>query len=766
MRNYLIGFGERLVQPVSIVSGGGAKKHPYTFENARQRLAPQLAATLRSVSALPSKACPNDEAVVAVTLHPTYLAKSYFPENLLRATGLRAVGSRAVHIIPHVRMERAGGSRAAVRGEGDRRLPEPAPELFVAGPRPSLAKLATALSADAASASSADDVRKIERLRPLEGERVRSLAGDEVFLPLEVALHAASDGSDDYIIEGFQRWATDLGCEINLDLRLPAGGLCFLPLRAPRASIDQLAEFTFVRVIRRMPKLRMNDVLLRAAPRAKAFPVQLPGAGPLNADVKVAIFDGGCPVYPAVDPWVTRLKTPDTGPALPDAERHGLGVTSAVLFGPLQPGAVQDAPWARVDHWQVIDQAAIADEGTQMYKVLRRIDEVLSQRTYDFVNLSLGPDLPIEDDEVHAWTAVVDHHLAAGHTVLTNAVGNTGEEDHASGNARIQPCSDAVNGIGVGAANSLEMPWSRAPYSSIGPGRSPGFVKPDLVAFGGAFGASEFQVMDMDQAGYATGRCGTSFAAPSVCRSGIGVRAHFGTKLSGPAVKALLVHHAEAGQHARHEVGWGRLPSELEDLVVCRDGEAHIVYQGSLSASQWMRFPIPEPQGGFGATVSVTATFCYFTAVDAEDALSYTRAGLQVVFRADTVSPPVPYLDKRTGTMRTPGQPAASPFFRGAGYYNTEAERRADAHKWETVLRQEKTFRAGSLKRPVFDVEHQARMNGRPATRRPDVPYALVLTIRAPQEVDLYNRILTAYPNQLEVLRPMVEVPVSVRSSR
>jgi hypothetical protein len=44
-------------------------------------------------------------------------------------------------------------------------------------------------------------------------------------------------------------------------------------------------------------------------------------------------------------------------------------------------------------------------------------------------------------------------------------------------------------------------------------------------------------------------------------------------------VKALLIHHADAGDHHRHEVGWGRLPEELEDFVVCRKGEAHIVYQ-------------------------------------------------------------------------------------------------------------------------------------------------------------------------------------------
>ena len=164
--------------------------------------------------------------------------------------------------------------------------------------------------------------------------------------------------------------------------------------------------------------------------------------------------------------------------------------------------------------------------------------------------------------------------------MLTNAVGNDGEADRDAGLARIQPSSDAVNGIGVGASDGEGAVWARAPYSSVGPGRSPGFVKPDLVTFGGGRGTNEFNVLDLDRAGHASGRCGTSFSSPYAMRAGIGIRAHFGTRLGAPAIKALLVHHADAGSHHRHDVGWGRLPSDLDRLVVCDSGEAHIVYQG------------------------------------------------------------------------------------------------------------------------------------------------------------------------------------------
>ena len=61
--------------------------------------------------------------------------------------------------------------------------------------------------------------------------------------------------------------------------------------------------------------------------------------------------------------------------------------------------------------------------------MLDRIDKVLVEKEYDFINLSIGPQLPIEDDDVHAWTAVIDERLSRGTTLATIAVGNDGEGD-------------------------------------------------------------------------------------------------------------------------------------------------------------------------------------------------------------------------------------------------------------------------------------------------------------------------------------------------
>ncbi|MGQ7374705.1 hypothetical protein ACTGW9_11490, partial [Streptococcus suis] len=73
-------------------------------------IAPMLAAVAQKLDALPAAACPNDQAVATVTLNPEYIAKSYFPGDLLRSVGLTSVGSRLKRITPQ---KRSGGREPA-----------------------------------------------------------------------------------------------------------------------------------------------------------------------------------------------------------------------------------------------------------------------------------------------------------------------------------------------------------------------------------------------------------------------------------------------------------------------------------------------------------------------------------------------------------------------------------------------------------------------------------------------------------------------------
>ena len=98
--NFLIGYGERLASDMAAPLGGAPKKHPYTFTEARRRLAPKVKDTAKALDELPDEVCPRDQAVALVTLHPTYLAKSYYPAELLHTYGLETIGSRAREVTP------------------------------------------------------------------------------------------------------------------------------------------------------------------------------------------------------------------------------------------------------------------------------------------------------------------------------------------------------------------------------------------------------------------------------------------------------------------------------------------------------------------------------------------------------------------------------------------------------------------------------------------------------------------------------------------
>src|SRR3546814_18932106 len=91
----------------------------------------------------------------------------------------------------------------------------------------------------------------------------------------------------------------------------------------------------------------------------------------------------------------------------------------------------------------------------------------------------------LDDDDVNRWTSTLDNQFSDGITVATVACGNNGLSSAQHKLNRVQVPSDGVNILGVGAADRPDERWGRGPYSAVGPGRSPGSVKPDFLAFGG-----------------------------------------------------------------------------------------------------------------------------------------------------------------------------------------------------------------------------------------------------------------------------------------
>jgi hypothetical protein len=149
--------------------------------------------------------------------------------------------------------------------------------------------------------------------------------------------------------------------------------------------------------------------------------------------------------------------------------------------------------------------------------------------------------------------------------------------------------------------------------------------------------------------------------------------------------------------------------------------------------------------------VTLAATFCYASPTDPQDAASYTRAGLEIVFR-----PNADNVDEGKENADTRG-------FFDMKQYSTEAERRSDLGKWETVLHGAKRMQGKGLNNPVFDIHYNARETGARTGSAKKIRYALIITVEAQKHASLYNDILKAYATVLVPIQPQVSLPIRIR---
>jgi len=735
--NFLLGSGEKLTAPVEVPSGGGDKNPPYSFANARARLATGVARTTRGLNELPAGACPNDLAVALVTMHPRYISKSDFPTRFLNATGLQAIGTRARRVSPEA--------------WGIKKPPESAvtEQIFVSGLRSTFRNFDDVLRRVEGDAAVKADVVHIEDISaldphdklkgiPAEGSRSESVL-------LEVGLHLAAHRA---ALPDFLSYARALGGEPVVARQRIFDELAFVPVRIPLGQVLELAKFSFVRVARIMPRLRPIPVV---GPRLGGTRATLPSEGPLDPTCRAVIFDGGLPPFPDLSLWVRYVEPAEIGPAAPRLLDHGLAVTGAALFGPIPETGPLARPYCAVDHVRVLDTTP----DFECLDALERIEKHLDEHpdVYEFINISLGPELPIDDDEVTPWTIAIDRRLAGGNSsVCCVAAGNFGRQPNAA-DRRIQPPSDGVNVLAIGSANSVDTSWGPADHSCKGPGRSPGAVKPDVLAFGGCRAKDLFPILtpSLDVAFVE----GTSVAAPTAMRVGAGVRVAAGASVKPLGVRALMIHYADQADHHQHAVGWGRIPDHAIEIVTCDDDEACVLYQGVLPVGQHLRASAPVPAGSLRGEVEIAATLVIAPEIDPARSSGYTRAGLEVSFRPDSRKFRI---NKVTGEMSA--HPVTVPFFTEKNMYGAaEYQLRDDGSKWEPTRRHRQKFDAHKLDLPVFDIYYHHRREDNVDATKP-IHYALVISLRAPEVADLYNRVLRTYASILVPLRSTVEIDV------
>ena len=743
--NFLIGQGDRLTYEVEVPTSGGQKAPPYDFATQRARLDGRLSQTNEYIRALPMEACPADRAVAIVTMHPRFISKSDFPEDLLRSAGLSSIGSRSAEITPE---------KWGVRKHPDQASTD---QLFVVGTRTSFAQWADGFRTLAENSRVSEAFRKVEDVSAFEAEtKVRSIPADRDSVMLEIVLHNAGDEG---VVRSFVEYASLFSANVYLEKRQDIGGLTFCPVEVSSSNVVEIAKHSFVRVARGMPSLRpLHPSLTRNSTGNGTFQVAMPDGPALDDGSEAVIFDGGIPRSALADlaPWVSVTDPPGIGPSNPEYEEHGLGVTSAFLFGPLSPVQPPGNPFVRVNHVRVLDvnsgrQGPLAYE---MYDVIERITSHLDQNKgrYSFVNLSIGPDISVLDDDVSYWTAALDQRFTGSQFIPAIAAGNSGLMDPTSGLNRIQPPGDAINALSVGAADRTIGPWRRADYSSIGPGRAPGLVKPDGVVFGGSQ-SQPFNVVAPN--GRSRPVCGTSFATPLSLRSSAGAWIQLGDRVTSLAVRALMVHRAQDDENSRLEVGCGKFEVDPDLMVTCPDDEPLIIYEGSLPAGTHLRAPVPVPDIPLEGMVTITATILIEPRTDPAFAASYTQSGFEAVFR------PHDQHFKKNPNGQWSRHPKSTSFFSESAMYGEGEFETRGGLKWEPIVKRAKTFQARTLSNPVFDIYNHSRQPGSNKGTDDSLPYALMISIGASRVPDLYDQIVRAYAGVLVPITPRLRLQVA-----
>lgn len=108
-KNMLLGYGETLTGSIILNRGGGGKNKPYTYTENKPVISQQLGKLISEINEIPPSAMPEGKAVAKFVLHPTFLAKSYFPVGLLDRFSLGSIGSKAIKIKPRKDIKRKGG---------------------------------------------------------------------------------------------------------------------------------------------------------------------------------------------------------------------------------------------------------------------------------------------------------------------------------------------------------------------------------------------------------------------------------------------------------------------------------------------------------------------------------------------------------------------------------------------------------------------------------------------------------------------------------
>lgn len=741
----------------SVNTGGGPKYEPFTAVEARETLLPQLEAAVGSVSSLRPEQRAPDRVYIEAQLLPNFISASDFPDALLTRIGAVPVGSRFASgtYQTRARVREGAPTRRLILSIEDSGLSE-------------LLAIVAAAGGDARSDRAAfEEIRKFSDVGFADADEVivQPLVGvDDEPLLCEAVLHPATTVNGEPVPlddETLQRWVNFISGrgEVVQDYIRTVGGLTFSPVYVLPGSAEAITQFNPLRALRPMPAIRPRPGFGTRSTRRVAPP---PTPSPIAPAPQVAVFDGGVDVDATRPSPYFPIVAADLTPEAPDQDDldHGTGVTGATLYGLVAPGDVAPAIPLPTESFRVLP-APLVPHDLDGYWVLDQIRSVVEQGDHKIVNLSLGPEVSVEDSsEPSRWTSELDQLAWEYDVLFVVASGNAGHFPEHTGLHRVQVPADMVNGLGVGATDAAApgAPWKRAGYSSMGPGRAGCRVQPVGVQFGGDNDTTLFPVLRAD--GTFLEASGTSFAAP-VHTHALAELTTMLPKANPSILRAFSAHFAERPKSGhvklRPEVGHGRFPLTFVDALDAGPNEVHVLYSEEISRGEIVGYRLPVPLAS-ATDLELRITLAYASPVEPTQPTEYTQASVEMVLRPHdqmyTYNPPKELRGTHSGethllssreaaARRNEGwKESQEPVAKSLGQVPGMPEVDLREHgKWETIRHQRVTLKAGEVRNPRLDVSYLARRTGSLDSSPADVPFAILVTVIDKAKAgDLYDK--------------------------
>lgn len=585
LRNPTLGRGETLREEIQLESGGGPGYDPQTPAEVRWRLgghASQLARAAAERS--PAELGSSGRVIVEAKVLPNYLAASHTPHELIDSSGLAIVGTRPAR----------GEHRTARRDP----VPDAPAKVYLPSGSPTDAtRLAEFLQPETQLPEKIyRQLSQLDELALGDAETVVNIDDelleydDEGRALLEAVMHpqigehgVGDEAAQVRNVEAFDKYLATLHTNARHSTAAIDDGVAFLSVAVDPAAIPLVARYTQLRVLRPLSALREPPEFLEAERW------ELEGILPTvtDSDERIALFDGGLSprLQELLGDLVTVTDLTNGQAVLPTYERHGGWVTSAALFGHLDPAERNPSAGVPVDAFRVWPPPLEVGRDQELPWVLDRIFEVLQAGCHRVAVITLAPKMNADERaEPHQWTSALDR-IAREHDVLICvAAGNTG--DLAPSADRLLIPADAINAVSVGAAIATAGTAVRTDYSSVGPGRPGQTTAPTGVQFGGDISAGQpFYALGED--GRVQAVNGTSVAAPVVARACALLRHALDGQADANLLRCLVAHGADrvvgqaqsaAGSTAK-EVGLGRLPADIVSHLEHTPDEVTVVYR-------------------------------------------------------------------------------------------------------------------------------------------------------------------------------------------